>query len=219
VQLSGPSASPVTVGFASSDETAEAGVDYVPVNDTLTFAPGITEGFIRVQVFSDLLDEDDETFLVTLTVSDGSAVLSSDPTQAHGTIRDDDLPPRLLVSDAVVLEGDQGSFKMAFGVRLSAPSGRPVVFGFETVNGTAVAGEDYEPVAGVEVFPAGQVRPFVVTVVVNRRFGSGCRMLRIQNRSRRPEPSSTTILFPRYGLPMDLPRRVEWSPPTRWYFR
>jgi hypothetical protein len=167
VQLSGPSASPVTVGFASSDETAEAGVDYVPVNDTLTFAPGITEGFIRVQVFSDLLDEDDETFLVTLTVSDGSAVLSSDPTQAHGTIRDDDLPPRLLVSDAVVLEGDQGSFKMAFGVRLSAPSGRPVVFGFETVNGTAVAGEDYEPVAGVEVFPAGQVRPFVVTVVVN----------------------------------------------------
>ena len=167
VHLSGPSALPVTVGFASSDETAEAGVDYVPVNDTLTFRPGITEGFIRVQIFSDLLDEDDETFLVTLTVSDGRAVVPADPTRARGTIRDDDLPPRLLVSDAVALEGDEGSFKMAFGVRLSAPSGRPVVFGFETMNGTAVAGEDYESVAGVEVFPVGQIRPFVVTVVVH----------------------------------------------------
>src|SRR5262249_39545969 len=67
VALAPASATPVTVDYATSDGTAIAGADYVAKTGTLSFAAGETSKTITVQVKGDVLDEDDETFAVTLS--------------------------------------------------------------------------------------------------------------------------------------------------------
>src|SRR5262249_23810624 len=66
VLLSNPSSSTVTVAYATADGTARAGADYGAKSGTLTFNPGVTQSTISVNVFGDMIDEDDETFTVTL---------------------------------------------------------------------------------------------------------------------------------------------------------
>jgi hypothetical protein len=87
VTLSGPSASTVTVAFATADDTATAGSDYVATTGTLTFAPGVTSQNVTVSVISDLVDEADETFFVNLSAPVGGTIGDG---QGVGTITDDD---------------------------------------------------------------------------------------------------------------------------------
>jgi Metallo-peptidase family M12B Reprolysin-like/Calx-beta domain len=87
VTLSGPSASAVTVAFATADDTATAGSDYVATTGTLTFAPGVTSLSVTVSVISDLVDEADETFFVNLSAPVGGTIGDG---QGVGTINDDD---------------------------------------------------------------------------------------------------------------------------------
>ena len=87
VMLNVPSAEQVTVDYATADGTATAGSDYTAANGTLTFAAGETSKSIVVTIAGDTVDEDDETFSVTL----GNAVNASiGQAVAAGTIVDDD---------------------------------------------------------------------------------------------------------------------------------
>jgi len=87
VTLSGPSAAPVTVQWATGGGTATPGSDYTAASGTVTFAPGDVVETVTVTVLGDTVDEPDETFDVTLanptgaTIADGSATI---------TITDDD---------------------------------------------------------------------------------------------------------------------------------
>lgn len=88
--LSGPSATPVTVGYTTVDGTATAPSDYEAKSGTVTFAPGALTARVRVRIVNDAVAEPDETFTVVLstpvgaTIADGTAV---------GTIRNDDGTP------------------------------------------------------------------------------------------------------------------------------
>ena len=94
VTLSAASAEAVTVDYATADGTASAASDYTSAGGTLSFAPGETEKTLTVSVIGDVVDEDAETFSLTLsdpqgvTLSGGAATLS-----ATGTIEDDDEAP------------------------------------------------------------------------------------------------------------------------------
>ena len=78
VTLAAPSTQTVTVQYATSNGTATAGLDYISVAGTVTFAPGETQKIITVPVKSDSLVEPNETFTILLssptgaTISDGS---------------------------------------------------------------------------------------------------------------------------------------------------
>ena len=80
VTLSAPSAQTVTVDYATADGTAHAPGDYVSNDGTLTFAPGQTTQPVAVVVNGDMLNEDNETFLVNLanaanaTISDAQGI-------------------------------------------------------------------------------------------------------------------------------------------------
>ena len=50
--------------FSTSDGSAVAGLDYVAVNGTLTFAPSVTSQPISVPIIGDTLAEPSETFFV-----------------------------------------------------------------------------------------------------------------------------------------------------------
>lgn len=110
VHLSASVGHPVTVDFATADDTASAGSDYVAQNGTFTFAPGETAHTITVAVNGDTQVENDETFVVNLSNAVDATLADS---QGVATILDDDStgnpvvnPPVLSVGDA---EGNEGS--------------------------------------------------------------------------------------------------------------
>ena len=96
VRLSAPSPQVVSVGYAASDGTAVAGLDYVAVSGTLSFAPGLTLRTLAVPVIGDVLDEADETFHVALSNPVDASLADA---FGLGRILDDD-------GVAIVLDGE-----------------------------------------------------------------------------------------------------------------
>jgi hypothetical protein len=112
--LSHPSSQTITVNYATANNTAIAGADYVATNGTLTFTPGQTSQPINVTVNSDLLNEDSpRTFNVNLSAATNASIADN---QGVGTITDDDdpilaaeensQPPRAIALDAVLFVRD-----------------------------------------------------------------------------------------------------------------
>jgi hypothetical protein len=86
-----PLREPVNVDFATADGLATAGQDYVATSGTLTFAAGTESGAtqaISVNVISDAVDEDDETFTITLFNPIGASLGTT--TTCAVTVLDDD---------------------------------------------------------------------------------------------------------------------------------
>ncbi|MDX6650775.1 MAG: large repetitive protein [Solirubrobacteraceae bacterium] len=149
VTLSETSATPVTVNYATADDTAKQPGDYTQTSGQLTIAPTTTTNTILVPVHGDTLDEVDERFRVNLSSASGATISDS---SGVGTIQDDDASPTLSVTNANRTEGDVG---MDFTVRLSAASGRDVTVRYATADGSAVAPGDYTPTSGTLTIPAG----------------------------------------------------------------
>ena len=95
VRLSRSRASGVTVDYATSDGTAQAGVDYNETSGSVTIAGGSTTATVNVEVLDDDHDEGSETF--TLTLSNPSAGRLVDAS-ATGTISNHDPLPRALMA-------------------------------------------------------------------------------------------------------------------------
>ncbi|HEY3052144.1 MAG TPA: Calx-beta domain-containing protein [Thermoanaerobaculia bacterium] len=74
VSLSALSKLPVTVNYATADGTAVAPGDYLPSTGVVTFAPGTTSQTIPISIVGDLLNEDDETFTVNLTLPTNATI-------------------------------------------------------------------------------------------------------------------------------------------------
>jgi hypothetical protein len=91
VQLDRPSASAVSINFATALGTASA-KDFVPVSGSVVFAPGQTAQQVRVTITGDTLIEIKETFLVNLSLAGGTAIIAD--AQAVATIVDDDIDPQ-----------------------------------------------------------------------------------------------------------------------------
>ncbi len=163
ISLSEPLRRGATVQYVTTDGTAVAPDDFTAFGGTLTFAARETSKTLTVPVRGDILDEVDETFSLVLSAPSGAAIVDGTGVM---TILDDDAAPSLAIADASVLEGDSGLAPLTFNVRLSRPSGREVTVLATAVDGTAVAGVDYDDAGGTLVFPPGEV---LQTVVVNAR--------------------------------------------------
>ena len=136
--------------------TAVAEVDYEAVFDTLTFLPTDQTKTIVVAILGDTLDEEDETFTVVLSnPTNGSRLGNSSGT---GIILDDDDPPSLTLSgDIMIEEGDSGTVTAVFTATLSSPSSKTITVDYATVDGTAIAGEDYLTASGIITFAPGAI--------------------------------------------------------------
>jgi|SRR6185369_7184748 hypothetical protein len=89
VSLSNASSQTVTVNYATADNTAHAGTDYVNASGTLTFTPGQTSQNISIGINGDVLNEETVSFNVNLTSPTNATISDS---QGVGTIVDDDDP-------------------------------------------------------------------------------------------------------------------------------
>jgi hypothetical protein len=88
VTLDKPASLPVSVHWATSNEDAVAGIDYVAASGTLNIPGGSTSGTIQLKVIGDMLREGNERFDVNFSNA-VNVVLPSDP-QSRVMIIDDD---------------------------------------------------------------------------------------------------------------------------------
>ena len=95
VTLSPAASGPVTVDYATSDDTATAGADYAAASGALTFAAGDGPKTFTVATTVDTDAEPDETFTVTLSNPTVGAVIATGAGTAIGTIVDDDPPAQV----------------------------------------------------------------------------------------------------------------------------
>jgi chitinase len=64
--------------------------------------------------------------------------------------------PQLSVGNGTLVEGNAGKSQMTFTVTLSQASTSPVSVGYTTMNGAAIAGQDYASIVGSLTFAAGE---------------------------------------------------------------
>ena len=158
VTLSQASSKTITVGYTTTNGLAGAD-DFTPAVGTLTFAPGETSKTINVSILGDTLVELNENFVVSLsspvnaTLADGNAI---------GTIENDDVDsspatlPKVTISDLAVVEKNPGDHShFMFQVTLDKASSETVTVNYQTADGTAVAGEDYDAAGGTITFTPG----------------------------------------------------------------
>ncbi len=172
VTRSGGTVGTVSVGYATGGGTATPEADYTPVSGTLTFGPGETSKTFVVPVVADSLYEGDETVDLTLSSPCGGAGLGGRVT-ATLMVADDDQPPAVSVSGGSLVPGSDGNYYAVFTVTLSAASGLPASVGYATRDGTAVAGTDYDAVAGTLTFAAGETSATVTVRVYPTLTGDG----------------------------------------------
>ncbi|MCY4507181.1 MAG: autotransporter domain-containing protein, partial [Acidobacteria bacterium] len=139
----------MSASYATAGGTAEEGADYTATSGTLTFAPGEDARTIPVPTREDEIDEQAETF--TLSLSNPAGATIRDGT-ATGTINDDDEAPVIVITDDEAEEGEPAEFT----VTLSAITSRTVTVDYATAGGTAEEGADYTATTGTLTFAPGE---------------------------------------------------------------
>jgi hypothetical protein len=160
----------VTVDFSTVDDAARADSDYTATAGSLTFAAGETTKTIEVAILGDTEEEADEIFAVVLSNANG---LELGDAIGLVTIEDDDAPsagnPTVSIGDASVLEGRNRTTSVTLTVALSAAATQDVSIAWNTVEGSATAGEDYISASGTLLIAAGQTAGTITVEVVGDR--------------------------------------------------
>lgn len=155
---------PITVDYATEDDSATAGVDYTAVSDTLRFEPGETVKTITVTVAGDTTSEASELFFLNLTNPSSNATIAAP--QGIGVILNDDPLPLINVDDVTLAEGNSGTIEAEFTVSLSAASDQFITVNYKTADDTAKEGDDYTSTTGRLIFSPGETTKTIVVPVL-----------------------------------------------------
>ena len=126
---------------------------------------GDTSETISATIINDLLDEDDETFTVTLGVPTNATVdVTPGAGVGVGTITDNDALPTVSIDDVTV---DEGNGTLTYTVTLSPVSGRTVTVPYIQAPGTATTPADYSVANGSVTFVAGDTSETITVTIVD----------------------------------------------------
>ncbi|MFA7292479.1 MAG: Calx-beta domain-containing protein [Rhodocyclaceae bacterium] len=167
VTLSNASSTATTFALSLADVTATGGgTDYTSAltnaafsngvtisGGVITVPPGVTSFTVSIPTAADTIDEPNETYTLTVGSTSGT-----------GTINDDDPTPSLSINDISV---NEAAGTATFTVTLSAASGQAVTVGYNTGNGTAVAGSDYTSTSGTLMFAPGTTTQTITVPIIN----------------------------------------------------
>lgn len=163
VRLDAPSAEIVTVNYATTAGSADAGgSDYVGQSGSLAFAAGETTKVVRIIVADNTSAEQAENFIVSLSGVSTNAVIGRPVGVA--TIVDNDGAagtPVVQVSNVTV---DEGGHEAVFVISLDRPATGVVSLDYTTANSVSA---DYGPVSGKIAFAAGEMVKEVRVNLVN----------------------------------------------------
>ena len=165
VSRSGSADAAVSVSYATSSGSAAAGSDFASANDTLSWAAGDTANkTIIVNLTNDGLEEDDETFTVTLS-NPSTGVLLGSNVSVTVTIVDDDSPGGglddpgkvgLLDPATLVRVVESNRVVDVYLHRSQGSTGR-VSVRFQLGGGTASPDVDFAPSSGTVTWEDGEL--------------------------------------------------------------
>ena len=140
----------VSVAYETAGITAVPTEDFDQTTGTVTFAVGETSKTIDIPIVDDNQQEEDETFNVTLDSNSttGGATLGATPV-ATVTIESEDVAGLLSIQNTTVNE-DEGTVTLIVS-RTNGTDG-VISVDYRTVDGTAIAGEDYLSQTGTLTF-------------------------------------------------------------------
>ncbi|EGF91483.1 hemolysin-type calcium-binding repeat 2 copies family protein [Asticcacaulis biprosthecium C19] len=157
-----------SLGYATADDTALAGSDYVAASGTLSFtAGGALTQTVSVTVNGDADIESDESFTVGLSnIIDTIGTASFSDDTGTGTITNNDVPGAgdVAISDITVAEGDSASTIEVTVTRSGGTAAFTV--DFATADGTAIESADYDAATGTLSFAENELSK-VISITVN----------------------------------------------------
>ena len=178
VTKSGSTALSSSVHFATTDGTATvAGADYAAASGTLTFGPTETTKQITVEVNGDTTFEPDETFTVNLTDAVNATISRATGT---GTIVNDDAAPTFSINSVSHNEGDSGQTEYVFTVTKNGVSEGSSSVEYATVDGSALAENDYVATSGTLHFSASETTQQIVVLVNGDKTVEGDETFTVQ---------------------------------------
>ncbi len=152
----------VTVGYTTTDGTAQAGTDYQATSGTLTFNPGETSKDVNVPVIGDTLAEGNEVFFLNST---GLSAGFVNRAPGEAVIIDDEGSAALSLGAATYSVNENGGSVDVLVKRVG--SSTPVTVDYATMDGSAVAGSDYTTKTGTLSFAANETDKTVNIPVLN----------------------------------------------------
>ena len=157
----------VSVDFQTQSGSALEGSDFSASSGLLTFAAGeFGPQQIVVELLDDALVEDEESFDVVLSNATGAVALTT--AVAVITLVDDDIPQSPSVFEFVSTSQDvaEDDGELVLSVRRSGDLSEAASVDYQTLAGTALAGEDFTSTTGTLNFSANEAGPFDVIVSI-----------------------------------------------------
>jgi hypothetical protein len=152
ITRSGFTAAADSVHFATANGTAIAGSDYTAVDQTVSFAAGVTSQTVSIPITDDAVIEGNETVLLSLSSPSAGTTIGS-PQAATLTIVDNDRA--FAFSAASYSVSETGPSARVTITRTGSTAVTDSVH-FATANGTATAGSDYAAVSQTVSFASGE---------------------------------------------------------------
>lgn len=171
VTRTGGLGSGVTVTATTANDTAvggtacTAGVDYISAAPVLAFSGGQTSEDFTITLCNDAVYEDFENFNVSLGSATGGLNIGS-PSTAAGTINNDDNEPTYTIDNVTQNEGNSGTTNFVFTVTKNGTSEINTSIGYQTADGSATSGSDYQSALGTLNFAPNETTQ-TITVLVN----------------------------------------------------
>lgn len=156
----------VTVNFATSNITAQAGSDYVSTSGTLTFNPNETSKTFTVPVIGDSIVEPDEGFRVTLSNAINAGIGLEN---GLGIILNDDFVSTIQFG-ASTYTSNEGDHFANVTVNRSGGTTQAVSVQYQTSDGTATERKDYTTTIGTLRFEAGETQKTFAVLLTDDGF-------------------------------------------------
>ena len=137
-----------TFGASPNDYTQTGAASFTPPNGTVTFADGSLTATVTVDPETDNIVEPDETVILTVVAGPGYGV--GTPSQASGTITNDDTDVSVAVAPTSTLEDGAGNLVYTFTRNGVTSTALTVNF---SVGGTADPGSDYTQTGAASFTP------------------------------------------------------------------
>ena len=157
---------PTTVDYSVTGGTATGGgVDFTLAAGTATILPTFTTTTINFTVNDDVLDEADETLIISLTNPTNSNI-GTNTTHTY-TINDNDAPPTVQFN-AISSSGSESVSPANIQVDLSSVAGQDVTVDYSVTGGTATGGGvDYTLASGTLTILAGSTTGNISATIIN----------------------------------------------------
>jgi uncharacterized repeat protein (TIGR01451 family) len=173
--LSSPSDKTISISYQTADGTALAGKDYSPASGVITIDPGQTGFNLNLRIILSNLSANQQTyFLLNLTAVTNATMARG---QAVGTIVQKFFYGISIGN--VTIENRGTDTNVIFQLTSSPGNPLPVSLEFQTIDGTAIAGQDYEPRAGLLTFDPGVTNATIAVPVFGNSISNAVKTFSI----------------------------------------